>query len=89
MLPLMSIATISSSGTSSDAKWEIVCGRPSSNTWNAACGRPRDELAVAVADGHRDLHDVDVDLFGVADALGPHRLDDRGRRPSASPTARI
>jgi hypothetical protein len=41
MLPLMSMADTRSSGTSSDAKWVIVCGRPSSDTWNADCGSPR------------------------------------------------
>src|SRR2546430_142404 len=32
MLPLMSMPTMSSSGMSSDAKWEIFCGCPSSKT---------------------------------------------------------
>ena len=32
MLPLMSTATMSSSGTSSEAKYPSVCGLPSSNT---------------------------------------------------------
>ena len=41
----------------------------------------RDELAVAVADRDRDLHDVDVDALGVADRLGAHRLHDAARRP--------
>ena len=44
MLPEMSIAATSSSGTSSDVKWLTACGRPSSNTWKADCGTLRTNL---------------------------------------------
>ncbi len=39
-----------------------------------------DEAAALVADRHRHLDDVDVDAFGVADRLGPHRLHEPARR---------
>ena len=84
MLPLMSTATMSSSGTFSDAKCEIVCRRPSSNTWNADFGSPDDEVPLAVDHRDGDLHDVHVDLLGEAEAPGPHRAARRGRRPPGS-----
>ena len=76
MLPEMSIATISSSGTSSDAKCVIVCACPSSRNLERRLRQIADEPAVLVADRHRHLDDVDVDPFGVADRLGPHRVDE-------------
>ena len=48
MLPVMSMATMSSSGTSSDAKCVIACGWPSSDTWKADLRQLADEAAAAV-----------------------------------------
>ncbi len=44
MLPEMSMAATSSSGTSSDVKCVTVWGRPSSKTWNADWGMLRTNL---------------------------------------------
>ena len=44
MLPEMSMAATSSSGTSSAVKWVTAWARPSSNTWKADCGMLRTNL---------------------------------------------
>ena len=76
MLPEMSIAATSSSGTSSDAKCVIVCGRPSSDTWNADCGMPRTNLPWPSLTVTVTCTTSTSTLLGVADRLGPHRLHD-------------
>ena len=79
---------MSSSGTSSDAKCVIVCGRPSSEHVERRLRNAADELAVAVGDRHRHLHDVDVDVLGVADRLRAHGLHDARAARDSVATAR-
>ena len=69
MLPLMSMATMSSSGRVSSMTVSTRCVLPSSTAWTTPV-RPADERLLRVGDDHRHLHRRDIHGLAHVEARG-------------------
>ena len=76
MLPEMSIAATSSSGTSSDGEMGHGLRFAVLEHLERRLRDVADEFTAAVGHGDGDLHGIDIDALDVTDRLGAHRLDD-------------